>query len=57
MTILQIQIRFDTDAEINTIVQCIMPANAAALMPPSLEPVGQNIMISISMQVSMKLDG
>ena len=41
--ILQIQKRFDLDAEIHTIVQCLMPANAAALTPPSLEVICQKL--------------
>ena len=41
--ILQIQNRFDLDAEIHTIVQCIVPANAASLKPPSLGPICQQL--------------
>ena len=39
----QIQKRFDLDAEILTIVQCILPANAAALIPPSLQPICEKL--------------
>lgn len=39
----QIQKRFDLGAEILTIVQCISPANAASLTPPSLQPNNQYV--------------
>ena len=35
----QIQKRIDLDAEILTIVQCILPANTASLTPTSLQPI------------------
>ena len=38
-SIAQIQKRLDLDAEIFTIVQCILLANAASLTPPSLQPM------------------
>ena len=41
--ILQIQNRFDFDAEIHTIVQCIVSANAASSAPPSLDPICQQL--------------
>ena len=41
--ILQIQKRFDLDAEIHTIIQCIVPANAASSTPPSLGPICQQL--------------
>jgi hypothetical protein len=42
-SIVQIQKRFDLDAEYHQIVECLSPHNAAAVMPRSLWRISQKL--------------
>jgi hypothetical protein len=55
-SIVQIKQRFDLDAKFHEIVQCILPENAASMVPPSLEDICRQLPYLSRVVDTRKLD-